>query len=201
MKKYPLIFLPNKQKCDIDFNFRKTKANTEGITERFFWSKLIEIQDNFKLFTNIQVGMYFPDFLIETQYGNLVDVEIDEMYNMKTGIPTHYISNDGYHFDSTRNNFFISNGICVLRFTENQIVNSTSGCIKIILGLIEIMDANEDIPIDNLIKIVPNEEPWNEEHARASAKNLERQKLLIEKGLLNRLIAISQGIDLPKRST
>ena len=56
-----------------------------------------------------------------------IDIEIDEPYNNKTRHPTHCQSNDA---DGEHNDFFLSHGWSVIRFSEAQIVNNPRRCCR-----------------------------------------------------------------------
>lgn len=72
---------------------------------------------------------YNPDFTMVCKKTNLhIDIEIDEPYTLKDKKPIHYIDSS----DDKRNEFFLDNNWCVIRFSEKQIINETIECIETI---------------------------------------------------------------------
>ena len=72
---------------------------------------------------------YNPDFtLICEKTGLHIDIEIDEPYTLKDKTPIHFIGGK----DDRRNQFFLENNWCIVRFTERQTIQETSECIKTI---------------------------------------------------------------------
>ena len=63
---------------------------------------------------------YRPDIaLCWPQHNIYVDIEIDEPYDICSHKPTHYIGCS----DNLRDKYFIRNGWCVVRYSENQILH------------------------------------------------------------------------------
>jgi hypothetical protein len=195
--KYPIIVFPDGYGFNIRPLISKSGA-TKGISESYFITELTKKDIEFSCFYNIKIGPYSPDIFLKTSSGKFLDIEIDERYDLITEAPTHFINEEGIHSDSNRNNFFISRGIIVLRFTENQVISYTDKCIDLILLLVKTIDSGIDKSSEAFLNIVPAENPWSRNQAKQSAEQYERQKLLRDSGLMNVLVAIAQGIRMPK---
>lgn len=195
--KYPIIYFPDRYVFDIRPLISKSDA-TNGISESYFITELTKKNTDFRCFYNIKIGTYSPDIFIKTGSGKFLDIEIDERYDLITEAPTHFKNEEGIHSDSNRNIFFISRGIVVVRFTENQVISYTDKCIDMILLLVKAIDSGVDNYSEAFLNMVPGEKPWSRNQAEQSAEQCERQKLLSDSGLLNVLVAIAQGIRMPK---
>lgn len=107
-----------------------------GITEPLFLKRLTEFcRDNtgLKLMENVAVPIkdwhrsYIPDFVLYHVGANLyIDVEIDEPYDSKNRKPIHFIGGN----DVNRDNYLISNGWIVIRYSERQIYNQLEEVIE-----------------------------------------------------------------------
>mgnify|MGYP003750952139 CR=1 FL=1 len=75
---------------------------------------------------------YCPDFTLICKETNLhIDIEIDEPYTLTEKQPIHFIGGG----DESRNEFFLENNWCVIRFSEKQIVTQTAQCIETIKSI------------------------------------------------------------------
>jgi hypothetical protein len=82
--------------------------------------------------------LYLPDITYyNPQSGICVDIEIDERYSKETGLIIHSMNDEK---DKKRDEFFISHGWFVFRFSEKQIENNNTACVKLILELINKYD-------------------------------------------------------------
>lgn len=79
-----------------------------------------------------RVGYYYPDILIEICGKYLIDIEIDEPYDLVRNQELHYDSIDDY-----RNEYFVRNNIFVVRFAEIQVIQNIEHCISIIDNIIK----------------------------------------------------------------
>jgi hypothetical protein len=139
-----------KEKINITIKPSEKYSNiNKGISESYFFPYLIKYFPG-KIFTEYIIEEfkgkkpYIPDFIFQDISTNLhIDIEIDEPYDFKTGIPTHYIDTDGTHIDSGRDYYFNDCGWVVIRFSENQIIRYPDDCCKLILAIIDnIFDLN-----------------------------------------------------------
>lgn len=112
---------------------RDVSDHLRGASEFFFLRELVKyFGDKIKMDLIPDSSKYLPfkpDFTFVCPHSQLhIDIEIDEPYSFKEKIPIHH-QNSG---DSTRNDFFMSINWIVIRFSEKQIVENPSGCIKTI---------------------------------------------------------------------
>lgn len=99
----------------------------KGITELFFYD-FLKSKADFELYKSIKFSFYYPDLILVDKSSKLVfDIEIDEPYSLDTKNPIHFDDSD-----KQRDEYFIENGFIVIRFSENQIVDSTEFCIAVI---------------------------------------------------------------------
>lgn len=116
-----------------------------GIAEDFFYDYLDQIE-GLTVFqeTKISVGKtyYYPDFLaIVNSHGFYIDIEIDEPYEMKNGLPIHYKWCDNNRYDEfidfDRNEYFTDKGWFVIRFAEEQVVRNPVECVEFVQDFIK----------------------------------------------------------------
>jgi len=108
------------------------------------------------------------DFLyIDVQNSIYIDIEIDEPYCLKS----RQIKNC-YNFDveNYRDDIFVKNGFSVIRFSEEQILYETIGCVEFIKEVIDILRGKK-VRVSNTIPLKAQTR-WNSE----LAGNLERIK-------------------------
>ncbi len=80
---------------------------------------------------------YYPDIAyVDSEKDIMIDIEIDEPYS-HSGIPTHYFN---VPEDKRRDEFFISHGWHVIRFSELQIIKYPNKCIDIVITLIRFIN-------------------------------------------------------------
>lgn len=75
---------------------------------------------------------YNPDFTLICDQTNLhIDIEIDEPYSFSEKTPIHFIGSS----DDKRNEFFLVNNWCIIRFSEKQILQNTIGCVETVKSI------------------------------------------------------------------
>lgn len=139
-------------------------------------------EDNFigvlqkKMFDKIHSGLkliagndngFFPDVAYVNKEKNLcIDIEIDEPYSLINKIPIHYTG-----IDNNRNNYFLSNGWFVVRFSEKQVAMQPKECCNYLLFLIdEILDTKTD-KYEGFGRFPVADPVWNYETANQYAIN------------------------------
>lgn len=148
-----------------------TTAPTIGYAERFFAEYIGKNSDRLMVMTNRKMRhfypkktndyvqsessesnaeyFYYPDLLVlDESAGMLFDIEIDEPYSYKDGLPTHFLNfikkerselwcNDGY-----RDEFFSDSGIWTVRFAEEQVIKHPKECLELIDRIVTHHQAN-----------------------------------------------------------
>jgi len=107
-----------------------------GASENVFFTFLQSKSPNFKrgfgIKKEIESKNYEPDIVyLDTYSGIVIDIEIDEPYNIADGTPLHYID-----LDNKRNQFFKMNGWVVIRFAEVQVVKYPEKCFDFLMFVI-----------------------------------------------------------------
>jgi hypothetical protein len=101
---------------------------------------------------------YNPDFtFICKETGLHIDIEIDEPYALKDKTAIHYIGGS----DDERNQFFLDNNWCIIRFTEKQVIQQTEECINTIKSIHECLLNQKEYYYSELIP----EPRWTYEEA------------------------------------
>lgn len=77
----------------------------------------------------IKEWFFYPDILVLTPRGLLVNIEIDEPYVYETKEPIHYYESER---DLFRNDSFTKSNCSVIRFSERQIMKYPNVCLDII---------------------------------------------------------------------
>ena len=109
-----------------------TKSRT-GRSETYFDYKLDKyfrgfIQRNVSIEDPGKTRRFKPDYVFYDPGRKIyIDIEIDEPYVLVKNIPIHYKG-----ADDKRNDYFLSKGWDVIRFTEEQIANFPNACCKFI---------------------------------------------------------------------
>jgi hypothetical protein len=81
---------------------------------------------------------YYPDILVIDKESQLVfDIEIDEPYVGRNGMPTHCLTDNEFNPERERNRYFTERGIVVIRFAEEQIVKHIDACVEVINSLVD----------------------------------------------------------------
>lgn len=110
---------------------------------------------------------YSPDFAYIDDSNNLhIDIELDEPYVYRTGKPHHCIGDD-----VRRNDFFLSRGWVVVRFSEEQVVCHTESCCKEVAKIIAHITGDSNVlrPFSS-VKDLPRLPRWTEEEAEEMAR-------------------------------
>lgn len=129
----------------------------------FIFDASIEVS-SFNLYS--KVSFFYPDLLVLTSRGLLIDVEIDEPYSAESKSPIHYIHSSDNN-DSARNSYFTHHNCSVLRFTERQILKYPEICLRIILEF----DDYASIPPNLNLPSDFKEKAWTKKESIEMAKN------------------------------
>lgn len=114
--------------------------------------------------------IYNPDFTLICEKTNLhIDIEIDEPYTLVERQPIHYIGSS----DNRRNEFFLDNNWCIIRFSERQILQSTTECIETIKSVYNNLIEKNSYYLTKL----QIEERWTYEKSLIMQNNKYREKL------------------------
>jgi hypothetical protein len=135
---YPVVKMPDNN------SFLKLprlgRSDNRGYKEHDFFTLLrneirsIEVKNNFHLPIPSFSRPYEPDIVLYDESLNLyIDIEIDEPYDGYYRYPTHTIESK----DNIRDLFFTQSGWIVIRFTEKQVHEQSSACLKYILKVLE----------------------------------------------------------------
>ncbi len=118
-----------------------TNEVKEGVSEKSFFILLrAEFGNRIKKGKGVTAGefgpKYLPDFIYYDNVRQIyIDIEIDEPYDLQTGLPIHCQGQD-----EKRDQFFLSINWCVVRFSEFQVVNDPDGCIKTLESIIQLLE-------------------------------------------------------------
>lgn len=180
-KKYPSLKVPHKDTPILMPQFDKV-GTTVGVMEPILLVLLynmckeingIKVLENVKLPIFNRNYSYRPDFCLYWENKKLyIDIEIDEPYDIVSRKPIHYQGNG----DNLRDRYFIRNGWCVLRFSEQQIKENAEGVINYVKRILRWLTDESEIKFheDTLDSI----NRWSYEDAtEMSSKNI-REKYL-----------------------
>ncbi|WP_225037310.1 endonuclease domain-containing protein [Winogradskyella sp. SM1960] len=122
----------------IDNNKQNLKR---GKTELMFLNHLInEFGSQVKVDTFIHPYKYQPDFVFICDSTNLhIDIEIDEPYSFQEKKAIHYKESS----DDERNENFLNENWCVIRFSEKQIITEPLNCINVIKSVVSSLKNKE----------------------------------------------------------
>ena len=136
---YPIILSPS-EKPTLRFSISAAKKNKKtGASELVAFSHVLGlglecIREDISVV--IEGHRYEPDLVYINKEKNIfVDIEIDEPYSGGHH-PTHYITPQGSHKDSRRNELFHKAGWFVVRFTERQMFCNTEACMRALFNLL-----------------------------------------------------------------
>lgn len=118
---------------------------------------------------------YVTDFAYSDRAVNLrVDIEIDQPFHPENFTPTHYQRNIQ---DQAWNDFFLSQGWCVLRFSQAQVQQFPDSCCKALATLIHQIfeDASILAPFESIADL-PSQPRWTEQEARELAMARQTQR-------------------------
>lgn len=139
-----------------------SKEIKEGYSEKIFYEFLksefgVRIQKGKGIIAEGYSKNYFPDFIyIDKVRQIFIDIEIDEPYDLTTGLPIH---TEGQ--DKIRDDFFISINWSIIRFSENQIIKDAPNCIKTIKKIVQILE-NGQLEWESFVFREPS---WDEKKA------------------------------------
>lgn len=152
-----------------------SKNENRGKTEIFFFTKLYAyFKNQLKIDVIPDTGLnpFQPDFVIICNVtGFHIDIEIDEPYSVKKGLPIHHDRSN----DNKRNEFFDGINWGVIRFSEKQIVENPDGCIKLINDVLNAVKTQDIKDIKHNIKV---ENKWTYEEALIMSENNYRNTYL-----------------------
>jgi hypothetical protein len=111
-----------------------------------------------------KISYFYPDLLVLTPRGLMIDVEIDEPYTADSHTPIH-CNHSFEKSDSDRNKYFTESNCSVLRFTERQIIKYPEVCLSIILQFDDYASIPSEMELPNDFK----EKAWNETDAKRMA--------------------------------
>ena len=97
---------------------------------------------------------------------------MDEPYSLSNNEPIHY---DTLERDNRRNQFFVSRGWLVIRFSEQQVICYPDSCCKVVAQ--EIAEVTGDISVIKAfvnIPDLPQQKQWTEAEAIQMAARKER---------------------------
>lgn len=187
---YEKMILQNKQKVKIKLykkllsplvNASRGKPSIKrGVAELKFLEKLDSVLKGLifidmvpKFNNNHNDNTYNPDFTLICKTTNLhIDIEIDEPYTLKEKTPIHYLDN----LDDDRNNFFLKNNWCIIRFSERQIIQQTAACIETIKSVYENLLDMKSFYSTNLTL----DKRWSYEESFIMQNNRVREKYLVK---------------------
>lgn len=159
----------------------KTGA-TIGVMEPVLFSSLhkmckefrsIKIIDNVKLPILNRNYSYRPDICLYWEEKKLyIDIEIDEPYDIVSRKPIHYKENG----DNLRDRYFIGNGWCVIRFTEQQVHDNIEGVTNYIKRMLRWLTKDERIKYDE--DSLSPVERWSYDQAEQMASDKTREDYL-----------------------
>lgn len=116
--------------------YKSHKDAITGVSEPLLLAKILNLCKKYKgliLLEKIAIPIlnreysYRPDIALYWEKYNLcIDIEIDEPYDICSHKPLHYIGCS----DNLRDTYFIRNGWCVIRYSENQVLNHLNDTIN-----------------------------------------------------------------------
>lgn len=154
-------------------------GSVTGITEPLLAAELRELCERFPDLTiieNVAIPIkgwsrpFIPDFVLHHKTSNLyIDIEIDEPYDIQSRKPIHFIGGN----DLNRDNYLVSNGWVVIRYSEHQVCKHINDVIEHLYNNIYWL-LGKDVNSCSL----PIEDRWTFEKAEELAKKNYREKYL-----------------------
>ena len=118
---------------------------------------------------------YEPDLAyIDEQRGIFIDIENDEPYSMGKRVPTHYIGKD-----DERNRNITSAGWIVLRFSEQQFIDTPASVARTVMDVVRNIAPDVEMPL--CLRDVSPVEPdprWDYDTASTRAKSRYRDSYM-----------------------
>ncbi len=161
---YPLLL-----KTDILPNFSliaKLKGDRHNSSHAEFklFNTLSKINRDYK--KDLMYGPYRPDIILADEINNIIlDIEIDEPYSF-SGKPTHATDDPS---DGNRNQYFLLNGVSVIRFSEKQILTDSDKCFKIINVFIKSL-GNDSLDLKRLCQSI-KDKMWSKAQSEKMLRN------------------------------
>jgi hypothetical protein len=173
-----ILALHNARVKFLDMAKRPSDLNSDikkGVSEDAFYLTL-KSTFNDKILINKSLDEYSPDFIYFDPFYNLyIDLEIDEPYDGISKKPIHFIG-----ADEARDNYFLQNRWCILRFSEKQIIQQSHACcdeIKKLVNSIFIRSYNQT----EITEKLNEERAWQYYEAQKMALDNYRDTYLITK--------------------
>jgi hypothetical protein len=142
---------------------RSLNNRKRGKTELEFLHELYQVFGN-QIHVDVALDSfnYYPDFVYCCPVTGLhIDIEIDEPYSFLDREPIHYKGCD----DPKRNNYFLSENWCVIRFAEEQIIKQPKECVQLVQIFVDSLK-NKRMTFLHYVYEVPK---WTYEEARIMA--------------------------------
>lgn len=138
------------------------KVPQRGSQEDKFFYELMK-SDIVGIKTDVSANGFYPDIAIIEDY-TFIDIEIDEPYEYKTKLLTHYIGCG----DEKRNKKFQDDGAFVIRFSEQQIKENIKGCVELVRAVQKFADDCNRDSLNNIIDLQSAliQKRWTREEAR-----------------------------------
>lgn len=178
--------------------YKSHKDAVVGVSEPLLVAeveKLCKKYDGLTLLDKIAVPIqnreysYRPDIALYWEKYNLfIDIEIDEPYDICSHKPLHYIGCS----DNLRDTYFTRNGWCVIRYSENQVLNQLPETIKHLEFIINWLTDKYHKDYDLF-----EETRWTYDEAAQLAKSSQREKSLGVTEKSTASIESVQNIDSP----
>ena len=120
-------------------------------------------------------NVYYPDIVFfDSKWNIYIDIEIDEPYDEIRKFPTHIIGSD-----DQRDNYFLSHGWTVIRFSELQVIRYPLRCVNEINELLKKLTLDElnlvNFPDKNMTESNFPQKRWSFEEANFMSQNNVRQ--------------------------
>lgn len=178
---FPSINIPQRNTSILVPQPDKTGA-TIGIMEPVLLSSLHKVCKDFsciKIIGNVKLPIlnrnysYRPDICLFWEEKNLyIDIEVDEPYDIVSRKPIHYKGNG----DNLRDRYFIRNGWCVIRFTEQQVHDNIEGVTNYIKRMLRWLTNDERIRYnEDTLSYVKR---WSYDQAEQMASDNTRERYL-----------------------
>lgn len=185
------------------YNFSKNYTVSKGISESYFLSYLNTwFNYPWRILENCQFQeenyAFTADFILINDHFKLgIDLEIDEPYTLKDGLPIHLVEDSKYIF---RDKFFLGLGYIVVRFAEYQIAKYPDNCcLHIVKVLNQFLEPELNISIPSTAKILSlssqdwRVKAWNQQESKTMASDKIRELYLQPVRSFNSSFGETQG--------
>jgi len=144
----------------------------KGVSEKYFYTYLKSVFGD-HILINKTLWDYTPDFIFFHPFFKLfIDIEIDEPYDALSREPIHYIGED-----FQRDNYFVKNKWCVIRFSEKQVIQQALPCCCEIKRVVNTIFPSA-YGKEDLTEILLPDKRWTREDAIIMAKENYRDSYL-----------------------